>query len=249
MSNFARQKKIAIRYGDIVIYFSIRARSVNIPKISIKVHPDCSVAVYAPLIASHDEIIGAVRKRAYWIYRQQCYFERRQEYILSQRYVSGENHFYLGHRYRLKVSVDARYIPEVKLYRGVLEVRSRIIQPENIKFLLLNWYRARAREVFDRRLDVMITRTQWVQHKPPIRLLAMSTQWGRCSLRGRLTLNPHLVKAPRECIDYVLLHGLCHITEHHHSERFYRLMTQVMPHWEKVKERLNGLTYFYLNNA
>ena len=58
---------------------------------------------------------------------------------------------------------------------------------------------------------------------------------------GRLTLNPHLVKAPRDCIDYVILHELCHVAEHNHSERFYRLMGQVMPNWVKVKVRLDGM--------
>jgi predicted metal-dependent hydrolase len=57
------------------------------------------------------------------------------------------------------------------------------------------------------------------------------------------------VKAPREYIDYVLLHELFHIGEHNHSERFYRLMKQVIPHWEKVKERLDGMAYFYLNDV
>lgn len=77
----------------------------------------------------------------------------------------------------------------------------------------------------------------------------MQTQWGSCSPKGQLTLNPHLVKAPRDCIDYVLLHELCHVAEHNHSEGFYRLMRQVMPQWEKVKERLDGMAYFYLNDV
>lgn len=54
---------------------------------------------------------------------------------------------------------------------------------------------------------------------------------------------------PRECIDYVLLHELCHIAEHIHSKNFYRLMKQVIPHWEKVKEWLDGMAYFYLNDV
>ncbi|MGL6232893.1 YgjP-like metallopeptidase domain-containing protein [Aeromonas rivipollensis] len=68
-------------------------------------------------------------------------------------------------------------------------------------------------------------------HHPPV---------GRCSPHGRITLNPHLVKASRECIDYVILHELCYIAEHNHSESF-RLMSQVMPGWEKTKERLDGM--------
>lgn len=73
-------------------------------------------------------------------------------------------------------------------------------------------------------------------------------QWGSCSPNGRITLNPHLVKTPRECIDYVILHELCHIAEHNHSERFYRLLKQVMPHWEKVKACLDGMAALVLSD-
>lgn len=86
-----------------------------------------------------------------------------------------------------------------------------------------------------------------VAAKPPLRILSMQTQWGSCSPSGRVTLNPHLVKASRECIDHVILHELCHIAEHNHSERFYRLMQQVMPQWEKTKKRLDGMAAALLN--
>jgi len=128
-------------------------------------------------------------------------------------------------------------------------VKSITTKPEKIKSLLFDWYRIRAREVFNHRLNEVIAQTLWVKEKPPVRLLSMQTQWGSCSPKGQLTLNLHLVKAPRECIDYVLLHELCHLAEHNHSEKFYRLMKQVMPHWEKVKERLDGMAYFYLNDV
>ncbi len=249
MSNLVKQRSGSIRYGDRSINFAIEARVTDTPKVLIKVHPDCRVVALAPPMASHDEIIGAVKKRARWVYRQMRYFEAQRENILPRRYLSGESHFYLGRRHLLKVRVDDKSTPEVKLLRGVLEVKSREAKPDLIKSLLLNWYKKRARDVFDRRLDEVISQTLWVKEKPPIRLLSMQTQWGSCSPKGHLTLNPHLVKAPRDCIDYVLLHELCHIAEHNHSEGFYRLMKQVMPHWEKVKERLDGMAYFYLNDV
>ncbi|ATZ12634.1 hypothetical protein EHW99_3037 [Erwinia amylovora] len=43
------------------------------------------------------------------------------------------------------------------------------------------------------------------------------------------------------CIDYVILHELCHLAEHNHSERFYRLMAQVMPQWRTIKVRLDEM--------
>ncbi|MCE7914553.1 MAG: M48 family peptidase [Nitrosomonas sp. PRO4] len=244
------QKKIAsIQYGDSAIEFAIEPRLTDTPKVLIKVHPDCRVVAHAPPLASDDEIIRAVKKRARWIHRQMRYFEDQRKDILPRRYVSGESHFYLGRRHVLKVHETPRSTPEVKLLRGILEIKTRTPQSEKIRSLLFDWYKTKAREVFDRRLEEVLPQTLWVKEKPPIRLLSMQTQWGSCSPKGQLTINPHLVKAPRECIDYVLLHELCHIAEHNHSEQFYRLMKQVMPHWEKVKERLDGMAYYYLNDV
>ncbi len=249
MNNLAMKQEGTVQYGDVSIHFVIEPRGTDTPKVLIKVHPDCRVVALAPPMASHDEIIGAVKKRARWVYRQMRYFETQREKILPRRYVSEESHFYLGRRHLLKVRVDNKSTPEVKLLRGVLEVKSREAKPEVTKSLLLEWYKKRAKDVFERRLDEVISQTLWVKETPPIRLLSMKTQWGSCSPKGQLTLNPHLVKAPRDCIDYVLLHELCHIAEHNHSEGFYRLMKQVMPQWEKVKEQLDGMAYFYLNDV
>lgn len=160
----------------------------------------------------------------------------------------GEGHFYLGHRHVLKVRINAESESQVKLLRGVLEVSLPSANPQKTKSLLINWYKKRARAVFNRRLDTIIPRTLWVKEKPPIRLRLMRTQWGSCSSKGHITLNPHLVKAPRDCIDYVILHELCHIAEHNHSERFYRLLYGVMPEWKKIKKRLDEMAYFYLND-
>lgn len=57
-----------------------------------------------------------------------------------------------------------------------------------------------------------------------------------------LVLNPYLVKAPTQCIDYVILHEFCHLAEHNHSERFYQLMSQVvMLDWESSKELFDNM--------
>ena len=55
-----------------------------------------------------------------------------------------------------------------------------------------------------------------------------------------------LIKAPRECIDYVVLHELCHLKEHNHSSRFYRLLQQHMPKWAEVKQKLDVMAELVL---
>jgi predicted metal-dependent hydrolase len=81
----------------------------------------------------------------------------------------------------------------------------------------------------------------WLREPPRWRLLAMKRQWGSCSPRGTLSLNPHLVKAPASCIDYVLAHELCHLKHHDHSKNFYRTLARHVPDWREVKQRLDDM--------
>jgi len=232
---------MSFRYGDERITFEQVLRPHATDKVLIKVHPDCRVVVSAPEDATSETVLYAVKQRGRWIYEQLREFRQQLEHVTLRKYINGESHYYLGKQYLLKVHVEPNQVQGVKLLRGKLEVSVRASDATRVKSLLIDWYKTRAREVFANRLDALLEQALWVQERPPIRILTMKTQWGSCSPNGRITLNPHLVKAPRDCIDYVILHELCHIAEHNHSERFYRLLNQVMPNWEKTKERLDGL--------
>ena len=228
-------------------------------KVVIKVHPDQRVVASVPHDASEDAIVDAMHKRARWIWQSINDFAKQKDTLLHKRYVSGETQFYLGKRYVLKVIVDAEQVPSVKLSRGKLNVTikhdiSKNNAPDNqesrlvkIKPLIDKWYQHKAKAIFHERLAELLPKTTWVTGIPSFRVMAMKKQWGSCSTKGNLMLNPHLVKAPKECIDYVILHELCHIAEYNHSERFWRLLTQVMPNWKEVKAKLDDMAEMYLN--
>ncbi|MGM8887882.1 M48 family metallopeptidase, partial [Psychrobacter sp. 1U2] len=196
-----------------------------------------------------------IMKRARWIWQSLQDFAKQQDHVLPKRYVSGETQFYLGRRYVLKVLNNAENAPSVKLSRGKLNVILRQSANEfdadkraiKVKRLLDHWYQDKAKLVFTERLEAVLPKASWVTSMPSFRFMTMKKQWGSCSTKGNLILNPHLVKAPKECIDYVILHELCHISEHNHSERFWRLLTQIMPNWREVKARLDGMAELYLN--
>lgn len=239
-------RTLSFQYGDERIKFERLPRGEGINRVLIKVHPDCRVQVSAPEQADDEAVLAAVKKRGRWIFERVRNFRSRQTHITPRKYVSGESTYYLGKQYQLKV-VQTIDVPQaVKLLRGSLEIIVRKDDTSKVAQLLNAWYFVRAKDVFSKRLDALLDQTLWVESKPPLRVLNMQTQWGSCSPKGRLTLNPHLVKAPRECIDYVILHELCHIAEHNHSDRFYRLMRQVMPDWEKTKKRLDGMANLLL---
>lgn len=247
------QEQYSFVYGDEAVPYTVVRKPVlegQKRKIIIKVHPNCEVVNIVPEDAEPDEIHQAVMKRARWIYDSLKEFRGHQEYVQKKSYVSGEMQFYLGRRYLLKVLEDANAGVSVKLLRGQLQVTLNHFDHNKaaiVKRLVRSWYKLRAEKIFTERLATLLPQATWVEQAPGFRVLPMAKQWGSCSAKGSLMLNPHLVKAPKECIDYVILHELCHIAEHNHSERFWRLLSRVMPNWKAVKARLDGMAELYLN--
>ncbi|MBL7068220.1 MAG: M48 family metallopeptidase [Candidatus Marinimicrobia bacterium] len=52
------------------------------------------------------------------------------------------------------------------------------------------------------------------------------------------SVNTELVKVPLQCIDYVIVHELCHLVYPKHDTRFRSLLNRILPDWEKRKARL-----------
>jgi predicted metal-dependent hydrolase len=247
---FKAQDQLSFIYGDEAItYTLIREATAKTDKVQIKVQPNAEVIVKANDEANAEQIHQAVKKRARWIWQSLHAFKAQQALKTTKHYRSGDMMFYLGRRYVLKVLQSDVAKPSVKLVRGQLQVEVPTHQTHNdneIETLTSQWYRHQAHRVFKQRLEQLLPQANWVTNLPPIRILAMTKQWGSCSIQGTIILNPHLIKASKECIDYVILHELCHIAEHNHSERFWRLLTEVMPNWKEVKLRLDGMAELYL---
>jgi predicted metal-dependent hydrolase len=75
----------------------------------------------------------------------------------------------------------------------------------------------------------------------------METRWGSClAHKGIITLNKRLLEAPRHCIEYVVMHELCHFLHPDHSKRFYAFLTTLMPDWRERKSILDQNATFWL---
>jgi predicted metal-dependent hydrolase len=66
------------------------------------------------------------------------------------------------------------------------------------------------------------------------------SRWGSCSSTGTLSFNWRLVLAPHDVLDYVVVHEVCHLVEHNHGPRFWRLVERRRPDYRESKSWLDN---------
>lgn len=225
----------SVSYGERSIDFELRRSDRK--TLAIEVHPDSSVHLIAPPHTDITAIKQRLVKRGRWILKQQAYFETFLPHTPSREYVSGETHRYLGRRYVLKVQEGNKNT--TKLKSGRLVVTAKNPTTENIKKILAAWYYEKAKNRFERLLGNCLQKFRSEKLKSPsLGIKRMEKRWGSCTRDGKIFLNPELIKANSKCIEYVIIHELCHLIIPSHNQQFYALLSDKMPDWERWKERL-----------
>jgi predicted metal-dependent hydrolase len=227
---------INVSYSDLQIPVTVWFEERN--RLRITVQPDKSIVAKAPLDHTIEEVQAKLEKRAPWMVQQLEYFDQYHPILPERQYVSGETHYYLGRQYRLKVIAGSKN--DVKLIGKYFLLTTT--QPEVLvrkQQLLQDWYTRHARVLIQNRVSQFIDRVfKLGAHKPEIKFRRMYKRWGSCTPSGVITFNTELIKAPIHCIDYVVLHELCHLVHEGHSPKFFHLLDVLMPDWKKRKERL-----------
>jgi predicted metal-dependent hydrolase len=224
--------------------------SIEVCKKSIKnMHlyvkpPNGKVSVSAPLNMSDEAIERFVRTKFNWIRQQRAKFDD-QPRQSERQYVSGEAFYVWGKQYYLQTEYGNKNSLVLLSGKAILTIRkeSTVEQRENF---VREWYREQLKTDIARLLPKWeeitgLKATGW-QTK------YMTTRWGTCNSKtGKIWLNLQLAKKTPECLEYVILHELCHLVEKNHNERFIAMMDKYMPMWREIKAVLNGQTLDYMD--
>ncbi len=230
-----------VQYGDETIEYTLAYSARK--TLGISVDPDLRVTVTAPLGSDLAAVEAKVRQRAPWILRQQRELELYLPHTPPRRYVSGETHRYLGRQYRLKVEESGQQPERVKLARGALHVWvATPADTQRVRQLVEDWYEKQAQRVLYERLLALLPRFKPFElGEPQLTIRTMENRWGSCTDAGAITLNLKLVQASKPCIDYVIVHELCHLVEHNHGRSFYQLLDRMLPDWRARRRQLNEM--------
>lgn len=233
-------EKHQIEYANKVIDFVVKRKKVK--NVNLNVKPDMTIEVSANERVPIDFIHDFVKSKGSWILKNVGQFEDVQPIKQSEReYVSGETFKYLGKQYRLRVK---KAIEEevVKYFRGFIYMYVKDMENLNRKAKLMDdWYRDKAQKTFNESLEKIFPLIQkYGVEKPEVDIRLMKARWGSALTdKNTILLNSDLIKAPKYCIDYVVLHELIHFKYNDHSESFYKMLYSLMPDWEKRKAILD----------
>ena len=201
--------------------------------------PHGRVRVAAPLRVSDAAVRLAVVGKLGWIKRQRARFEA-QPRQSEREMVSGESHYFLGQRYRLRVVTYDGPAKVMARNKSVIELHvRRESSAEHRERVLQRWYRQQLRELippllqkWETALDVKAN--EWAIKK-------MKTKWGACNVKARrIWLNLELAKKPAQCLEYIMVHELLHLLERQHNDNFFALMNEHLPQWRSRRSELNA---------
>ena len=219
-----------------IVYSKKRKRA------AILVRPDLGIEFRAPQGLSADIIRGMVERKAQWIVKKLEFFEANRLPDQSKQYSEGESYLYLGKEYPLKiVFTDSINKPLAILKDSELRVEiPGNTSEDQISFLvketIWSFYSERAREEIEKLLRIYSKKLGVVT--PVFKVKHQKRRWGSCSADNVLRINFQLIMAPPDQLEYVVVHELCHVKEKNHSERFWKLVRELMPDYQEHRNNL-----------
>jgi predicted metal-dependent hydrolase len=198
----------------------------------IAIERDGAIIVTAPHQAKFNEIEKFVSEKKIWIYQKLAKKKTLNREKPRREFVNGQGFLYLGKSYRLKLidngkmkSARSPNVTVLRLWHGYFELAES--EKANARNHFISWYRKQIKEQlkariprYDKRMGVTVKDT---------RILDLGHRWASCGRNGVINFNWRSVMAPVWVLDYILVHEMVHLIERGHTDRFWRLVSRVIP--------------------
>jgi len=217
-------------------------RRSNRKSMGIAIERDGAIIVTAPHQAKFNEIEKFVSEKKIWIYQKLAKKKTLNREKPRREFVNGQGFLYLGKSYRLKLidngkmkSARSPNVTVLRLWHGYFELAES--EKANARNHFISWYRKQIKEQlkariprYDKRIGVTVKDT---------RILDLGHRWASCGRNGVINFNWRSVMAPVWVLDYILVHEMVHLIERGHTDRFWRLVSRVIPDYEEHALWLN----------
>lgn len=232
-------RKHYINYEGIILEYNLVRK--NVKNVNLRINHKQEIIVSANPSVPLKNIEIFIQSKAKWIIMHIAkaeqinqntpdgnLYENKEVYILGKKYIL---HFKYGN-YNVEISGD----------NVIISIEKDCADPEFIKNIYLGFLNKKAELVFNEALLDMLKKVEHLGvKKPSVYIRDMHTRWGSCIInKNKIGLNLQLIKAPKKCIDGVVLHELLHFAYPKHDNNFYSKLTTLMPDWKERKNLLES---------
>lgn len=223
---------------------NLRALLIRSPRrtVSLQVNPDLSLVMKAPSETPEPFLRDFLERRRPWVERHLVRMARIKAAAPVWR--DGGRVPFLGDE--LVLSVEAGLRSRARFGAGDLfgpVVAVTVKDPADADEVRAAVERLYAREAAARlpaMVDVCLARAARRRFpRPEIRVRTMRSRWGSCDAKaGVVTLNARLLRFRPEIIECVIMHELAHFKYRKHGPRFYGLLAELCPGYERLQGEL-----------
>jgi predicted metal-dependent hydrolase len=198
--------------------------------IALVITPDARLIVRAPLRASSAMIDELIHEKQGWVLKTLARMKQRPQAIVYT-YNEGEVFWFLGRSYPLHLVDD----PGATIDRTDRLCVPRTLKPD-LRNGLKRWYMEEAHKEIHARCMWFSMMTGYTPTS--VRITDARQRWGSCTHRGGLNFSWRLIQAPLEIVDYVIVHELVHLKQPDHSKKFWTMVKEVVPDYERRRNWL-----------
>lgn len=217
-----------------------------VKNVNLRIKPEGEVLVSANNSVPTDFIDAFIEKKQRYIFSVLSRYEEKKKLFqaVPKRYVSGESYDLLGKSLRLKVEANK----EENVYTDGVYIFLKVKDKDDFRhkeIMMSKWLKQYQTTVFEELLqEKYLLFEKYGVTYPTLKIRNMTSRWGSCQpKKGIITLNSKLIEAPRNCIEYVILHELVHFIHPNHSRQFWDFVAMMMPDWKERKEELEKRIY------
>lgn len=198
--------------------------------------PDGKVRISAPTRLSEKRIIDFVSSHIDWIIAKQNAILDEPR-VAPLTYISGEIITFFGESYTLEIIESHRNGLSFSGSKAILSCKASATTERREEIVEKAF-----REALYEKTAPLFEKWEAITglHASSYQIKKMKTRWGTCNTRTKkIWLNLELAKKPVECIEYVIMHELAHLSVSNHGKDFQELMDRYMPLWKDLRKKLN----------
>ncbi len=207
-------------------------RSKRRTSVALSVKPDATIVVHAPVYTPLKTLQKIVDTNQVWILNKYTYAKRIYAPTQSS-YAEGDTVLYLGRAYTICYDIS----PDDVCIDGDT-IRVWATNAVACRLAVLAFYRRQAKTVLADRTAYWIPQVAGAAKTTKLTVKHMKTRWGSMSTTGNMNLNIALIRTPMPCIDYVIVHELCHQAHPHHQKSFWDAVAAVLPDYKTQQNQL-----------